>query len=90
MVFLEAIDTELDILDIEERCNRLINELLARGAPVFEMSRTARAQDIADAIDLMMLRRMVTASGDRIKAVPMEETIIRYYANAIGHWLQHE
>jgi hypothetical protein len=32
----------------------------------------------------------VTASGDRIKAVPMEETIMRYYANAIGHWLQHE
>jgi glycerol-3-phosphate O-acyltransferase len=89
-IFLEAKDTELDILDIEKRCHRLINELLARGAPVFEVSRTARAQDIADAIDLMMLRRMVTASNDRFKAVPTEENIMRYYANAISHWLKHE
>ncbi|MGB6011644.1 MAG: 1-acyl-sn-glycerol-3-phosphate acyltransferase, partial [Desulfobacterales bacterium] len=62
-VFLEAMGTELDILDIEERINRLINELQARGAPVFELSRSSRAQDIVDAIDLMTLRRMVTASG---------------------------
>jgi glycerol-3-phosphate O-acyltransferase len=89
-IFLEGMDTELNILDIEERCHRLINELLANNAPVFEMSRTARAHDIADAIDLMMLRRMITASGDRFKAVPTEENIMRYYANAIGHWLQHE
>jgi len=89
-VFLEAMGTELDILDIEERINRLINELQARGAPVFELSRSARAQDIVDAIDLMTLRRMVTASGDQFKAVSAEETIMRYYANTIAHWRQHE
>ena len=89
-VFLEAMGTELDILDIEERSNRLINELQARGAPVFELSRSARAQDIVDAIDLMTLRRMVTASGDHFKAVSAEETIMRYYANTIDHWRQYE
>jgi glycerol-3-phosphate O-acyltransferase len=89
-VFLEAMGTELDILDIEERINRLINELQARGAPVIELSRSARAQDIVDAIDLMTLRRMVTASGDQFKAVSAEETIMRYYANTIAHWRQHE
>jgi glycerol-3-phosphate O-acyltransferase len=89
-VFLEAMGTELDILDIEERSNRLINELQARGAPVFELSRSARAHDIVDAIDLMTLRRMVTASGDQFKAVSAEETIMRYYANTIAHWRQHE
>ena len=89
-VFLEAMGTELDILDIEERSDRLINELQARGAPVFELSRSARAQDIVDAIDLMTLRRMVTASGDQFKAVSAEETIMRYYANTIAHWRQHE
>ena len=89
-VFLEAMDTELDILDIEERSNQLINELQARGAPVFEMSRNTRAHDIADAIDLMTLRRMVTASGNQFQAVSAEETIMRYYANTIGHWRQHE
>ena len=89
-VFLEAMDTELNILDIEERSNRLINELQACGAPVFEMSRSTRAHDIVDAIDLMTLRRMVTASDDRFKAVSAEETIMRYYANTIGHWRQYE
>lgn len=89
-VFLEAMDTELNILDIEERSNRLINELQARGAPVFEMSRSTRALDIVDAIDLMTLRRMVTASGDHFKAASAEETIMRYYANTIDHWRQHE
>ena len=89
-VFLEAMDNELNILDIEERSNRLINELQARGAPVFEMSRNTRALDIVDAIDLMTLRRMVTASGDHFKAVSAEETIMRYYANTIDHWRQHE
>jgi glycerol-3-phosphate O-acyltransferase len=86
MVFLEAMDTERDILEIEEQTNRLINKLQARGAPVFEMSRSARAQYIVDAIDLMKLRRMVTASGDRFKAVSEEESIMRYYANSIDHW----
>jgi glycerol-3-phosphate O-acyltransferase len=89
-VFLEAMDTELDILDIEERSNRLINELHTRGAPVFEMSRSTRALDIVDAIDLMTLRRMVTVSGDHFKAVSAEETIMRYYANTIDHWRQHK
>jgi len=89
-VFLEAMDTELDILDIEERSNRLINELHTRGAPVFEMSRSTRALDIVDAIDLMTLRRMVTVSGDHFKAVSAEETIMRYYANTIDHWRQYE
>ena len=89
-VFLDAMDTELDILDIEERSNRLINELQALGAPVFEMSRSARAHDIVDAVDLMTMRRMVTASGDQFKAVSAEEAMMRYYANTIGHWQQDE
>lgn len=79
-------NTELDILDIEERTHRLINELQARGAPVFEMPRSTHAHDIADAIDLMMLRRIITASGDRFEAASEEEMILRYYANTIGHW----
>ncbi|MGD8980887.1 MAG: 1-acyl-sn-glycerol-3-phosphate acyltransferase [Desulfobacterales bacterium] len=89
-IFLGAMDTEFDILDIEDRSNRLINELQARGAPVFEMSRSARAHDIVDAIGLMTMRRMVTASGDQFKAVAAEEAIMRYYANTIGHWRQDE
>jgi len=89
-VFLDAMDTELSISDIEEHINRLINELQASSAPVFGMARSTRALDIVDALDLMTLRRMVTASDNHFKAVSEEETIMRYYANTIDHWRQHE
>jgi len=87
-VFLRSMDTELDILDVEKRGNELITELQERGAPVLETPRSTRAHAIADAMDLMLLRGMITESDGKFKATPEEETILRYYANAIGHWLK--
>jgi glycerol-3-phosphate O-acyltransferase len=87
-VFLRAKDTGLDILEVEKRSNELIAELQSRGAPILETSRTTRAHAIADAVDLMMLRGLLTANGDYFKALPEEEAILRYYANTIEQWLQ--
>ncbi len=86
-VFIRSTDTGLSIMEVEKRCNRLINELQQRGAPILETSRTSRSQAIADAVELMMLRKFVTQSDGMFKAVPEEEPILRYYANAIEHWL---
>lgn len=85
-VFLDSMDTDLDILDIEKRSNQLIQDMQERGAPILETSRTTRAHAIADAVDLMLLRGIVTSSNGHFKAAPEEEQILRYYANAIGHW----
>lgn len=87
-VFLGSMDVGLDILDIEKRSNRLINQLQERGAPILQTSRSTRAHAIADAVDQMMLRGFITASNGRFKAVPEQEAILRYYANAISHWLK--
>ncbi len=87
-VFLGSMDVGLDILDIEKRSNRLINELQERGAPILETSRSTRAHAVADAVNQMILRGFVTASNGGFKAVPEQEAILRYYANAIGHWLK--
>lgn len=87
-VFLRSMDVELDILDIEKRSNQLINELQERGAPVLQTPRSARAHAVADAVDQMILRRFVTSSNGHFKAVPEQEAILRYYANAIGHWFK--
>lgn len=86
-VFLECMDTELEILDIEKRGNRLITALHERGAPVLETPRSTRAHAIADAVDLLLLRGLITESGGKLKAVREEEPVLRYYANAIEHWL---
>jgi len=85
-VFLEDMVTEMDILEIEARSNRLIKKLKEKGAPILESSRSKRAHAIADAVDIMLMRRMVSSNGDRFKVIPEEKTLLAYYANAIGHW----
>ena len=85
-VFLEDMVTEMDILEIEARSNRLIKKLKEKGAPILESSRSTRAHAIADAVDIMLLRRMISRNGDRFKVIPEEKTLLAYYANAIGHW----
>lgn len=85
-VFLEDMVTEMDILEIEARSNRLIKKLKEKGAPILESPRSTRAHAIADAVDIMLLRRMISSNGDRFKVIPEEKTLLAYYANAIGHW----
>ena len=87
-VFLDAMDTGIHILDIERRISRLINDLQANGAPIFDAPKSTRAHAIAEAVNHLMLRRMIAASGDIFRAVPEEAKILSYYANAIGHWRQ--
>jgi glycerol-3-phosphate O-acyltransferase len=86
-VFLEAMEAELDIMEVEKRCNDLLNKLKKNGAPIIETARSTRAHAMADAIDLMLMRGMVVASGDGLKAVTAEKPLFQYYANAIEHWL---
>jgi len=85
-VFLEDMVTEMDILEIEARSNRLIKKLKEKGAPILESSRSTRVHAVADAVDIMLLRRMISSNGDRFKVIPEEKTLLAYYANSIGHW----
>ena len=89
-VFVEAGEEEMDILKIEQRADRLIRDLQARGAPVFETPRSTRARIVAEAMDMLTMRRLVTEKDGRFKAAPKEDRMLRYYANAIGHWRQDQ
>jgi glycerol-3-phosphate O-acyltransferase len=86
-VFLEAPTTDLDILEIERRANKLINELQKNKAPVLESPRSTRMAAIADAIELMQLRGLIAHTDGRYVAAAQETPVLRYYANAIAHWL---
>ena len=86
-VFLGAMNMEMDILDIEKRINHLIADLKESGAPIIDTARSTRAHTIAEAVNLMSLRGIVTSSGGKFKAVPEEKALLNYYANAIEHWL---
>lgn len=85
-VLLEAGEKSMGILDIEKAAGNLQNALQTRGAPIIEMSRSKRAGVIADAVDFLMLRKLIVAVDGRFSAVPEEVSILRYYANAIEHW----
>jgi len=86
-VFLENHDMEMDILEVEKRSFQLIDRLKDKGAPIFESPRSTRVHAIADAIDLMLLRGMITTNSDGFKTSPEEMELLSYYANAIKHWL---
>jgi glycerol-3-phosphate O-acyltransferase len=66
-VFLEAPTTDLDILEIERRANKLINELQKNKAPVLESPRSTRMAAIADAIELMQLRGLIGPYGRSVR-----------------------
>jgi glycerol-3-phosphate O-acyltransferase len=85
-IFLDADDEALDILEIERRINRAQNELAHRGAPVFEVPRSTRARVISEALDMLLLRRLIVENNGKYRASPEERTLIAYYANAIDHW----
>ena len=86
-VFLDAGDIAIDIMEVENRSNQLIAKLQERGAPILETPRSTRAHAIADAVDLLMLRGIVAITDGKFKTALQEEAILKYYANAIGHWL---
>ncbi len=85
-VFLESAFDAMDIMDIEKRSNRMIDQLKAAGAPVFEVPRSTRARTIADAVEFLRLRRLIVANGRSFTSVPEEGAALEYYANSIGHW----
>ncbi|MCP3951258.1 MAG: hypothetical protein GY697_03440 [Desulfobacterales bacterium] len=85
-VFLKSASAEMDIMEIEKRSNRMIDQLKAAGAPVFEVPRSTRARTIADAVEFLRLRRLVAANGRSFTSVPEEIVTLEYYANSISHW----
>ena len=86
-VFLDAPAIDLDLLQVEQRANMLIDELQKNNAPILETPRSTRMAAIADAIDLLRLRGLIAQSDGRFMAVAQEKPLLRYYANAIAHWL---
>ncbi len=85
-VFLNAGETELDFDEIENRTTRLIRRLQASGAPVLETPRSTLTRAIGNALDHLLLRKLVEYSGDRYRTVPQNAVIMQYYANSIAHW----
>ncbi len=87
-VLLDAADEPLDIVTIEQRTARLQSQMQSKGAPIIEMSRTKQAEIINEAVDFMLLRRLISDTDGKFAIANGQETVLNYYANAISHWQQ--
>ena len=72
--------------DVESQTSRLVETLAPTGAPMyFDAGR--RVEIIIEALNMLVLRRLVTETEGLYMAVDQERDILDYYANSIVHWL---
>lgn len=86
-VFLESAAEPLDIFQIEKRTNVMVRRLSDRGAPVFAVPQSTRAHMIAGAVEILSMRRLILERKGTFTIAEGEAPMLRYYRNAIGHWL---
>jgi glycerol-3-phosphate O-acyltransferase len=86
-VFLDAGEREMDLQVIVKRADTMIETLRENRAPILETPSSTRRAAIADAVERMRLRRMLIATEAGFQLAADERPLLRYYANAIVHWL---
>jgi glycerol-3-phosphate O-acyltransferase len=88
-VFLDAgeREMEMDLKEIVRRANIMIETLRENRAPILETPSSTRTAAIAEAVERMRQRRMLIATQAGFRLAAGERPLLRYYANAIVHWL---
>jgi glycerol-3-phosphate O-acyltransferase len=83
-VFVEADGAALSELEVKARFLDLLEELRAAGAQVY-VPRRDEEYTAHVGLRALQLRRLVAEEDGLLRAVPEEETVLRYYANSIAH-----
>ena len=88
-IFLENLDNELSISDIEYECGLILLTIKNNGAPVIETAHSTRRIAISEAVSLMLLRGMIseTETDGMFTCNGSETNLLQYYANALNQWL---
>jgi glycerol-3-phosphate O-acyltransferase len=84
-VMLESKQKGMRAFEVGAQVNRLIADLQKEGAQVY-VSPRKRVESILNALNMLVLRRLVRESQGIYRAVPEEVDVLSYYANAIAHW----
>ncbi len=85
-VFVRHPQTPLSAFDVEQHANLLIDEIQAKGAPVFTSTRS-RGQNLLTALQMLRIRRMITEQDGKFAADPKSLDVLTYYANSLSHWV---
>jgi glycerol-3-phosphate O-acyltransferase len=84
-VLLESDQNGMRALEVQTRVNRLIADLQDEGAHVYVSPRQP-VESILNALNMLVLRRLVQESQGIYRTIPAESGVLSYYANAIAHW----
>jgi len=85
-VFAENPKKALSDPELKARVQSLISELEERGAHVY-IPRSDRDYALTVGLRMLTLRHLVLEEGSRYRAAPGEDRILRYYADAISHFV---
>jgi glycerol-3-phosphate O-acyltransferase len=84
-VLLKSDPAGMKAFEVQAQVDRLIADLQADGATVYVSSRK-RVETVLNALNMLVLRRLVKESGGIYRTIPAEIDVLSYYANAIAHW----
>jgi glycerol-3-phosphate O-acyltransferase len=84
-VMLESKQEGMRAFEVGAQVDRLIADLQKEGAQVY-VSPRKRVESILNALNMLVLRRLVRESQGIYRAVPEEVDVLSYYASAIAHW----
>ena len=85
-VFVHEPERALSTLEIKSRAQALIDRLAERRAYV-HIPRADHDYAVTVGLRMLVLRHFVRESGGLYRAAPGERGMLRYYANAIAHFL---
>jgi glycerol-3-phosphate O-acyltransferase len=83
-VMLESDHKGMPAFEVQAQVDRLIADLQQDGAHVYVSSRK-RVESVLNALNMLVLRRLVQESQGIYRAVPEEMDVLSYYANVIAH-----
>jgi glycerol-3-phosphate O-acyltransferase len=84
-VFVQAEGETLKSLDILGRVDRLIDQMIARGAAMNSREKP-RDRTLTESLELLKARGILQEENDLFKANPDSLAVLNYYANSIAHW----
>jgi len=85
-IFLENPAEALSPQEVQARTYRLIERLEAKGARVY-VPRRDRSYAAKVGLRMLALRHLIVKADGRLRVVPEEQALLRFYANSIAHWL---
>jgi len=84
-VMLESDQKGMRAFEVQTQVNRLIADLQGKGVHVYVSPRQP-VESILNALNMLVLRRLVQESQGIYRTIAAELSVLSYYANAIAHW----